>query len=257
MGCKLVAYRRVSTKKQGESGLGLEAQDAAIRAHAESTGCKIVATYTEVETGKKDDLKNRPQLVKAIAHANRSQATLVIAKLDRLTRSVAVTSELHKSGVQFVACDNPHANRMTIQILAVMAEHETIENSKRTKAALQAYKAGNRVSKRVKELYPNGVPADVVEATAGKLGAALPQCRNNLTDEGRQLGVANAAISHRVKADKAYADLIPDLQQWKAEGLTYQKIADRLNAEGHETRRHKPWNWIQVKRVLDRSKAND
>lgn len=252
MRCKLVAYRRVSTKQQGASGLGLDAQDAAIRSYAESTGCKIVATYTEVETGRKDDLKNRPQLVKAIGHANRSQATLVIAKLDRLTRSVAVTSELHKSGVQFVACDNPYANKMTIQILAVMAEHEAIQISDRTKAALQAYKAGKKVSRRLRELYPNGVPADVVEETAGKLGASLPNCRN-LTDEGRKLGTENAAIAHREKADKAYADLIPDLRKWIGEGLTYQKIADRLNEEGHETRRHKPWNWIQVKRVLDRS----
>jgi DNA invertase Pin-like site-specific DNA recombinase len=253
MVCKLIAYRRVSTKKQGASGLGLDAQDAAIRAYAESTGCKVLGTYTEVETGKKDNLKNRPQLVKAIAHANRSQATLVIAKLDRLTRSVAVTSELHTSGVQFVACDNPHANRMTIQILAVMAEHEAKETSNRTKSALAAFKAGKKVPKRLRELYPNGVPQDLVDATAGKLGGTLPNCRN-LTDEARKRGVENAAISHREKADKAYADLIPDLRQWKAEGLTYQKIADRLNEEGHTTRRQRPWNWVQVKRVLDRAK---
>src|SRR3954468_12566952 len=101
MECRLIAYRRVSTEKQGVSGLGLEAQDAAIRAHADRTGCTLIAVYSEVETGKRDDLDNRPELVKAIAHARRSRATLVFAKMDRLARSVYVLATLHKSGVDF------------------------------------------------------------------------------------------------------------------------------------------------------------
>ena len=84
MECPLIAYLRVSTEKQGQSGLGLEAQMAAIPAYAKMTGCKLIATYTEIETGKRDDMGNRPELLKAIAHAKRSRATLVIAKMDRL-----------------------------------------------------------------------------------------------------------------------------------------------------------------------------
>src|SRR5829696_2195332 len=112
---KLVAYYRVSTKQQGDSGLGLEGQTAAVEAFARGRSAEIVRTYREVETGKRAD---RPELVKALAHAKRSRATLVIAKLDRLARNVAFTANLMESGVDFVACDNPHANRLTIHILA-------------------------------------------------------------------------------------------------------------------------------------------
>jgi DNA invertase Pin-like site-specific DNA recombinase len=251
VGCKLVPYRRVSTVKQGQSGLGLEAQDAAIQAYARANGCQVIAAYTEIETGKRDEMENRPELLKAIAHAKRSKAVLVIAKLDRLARSVYVTATLHKAGVDFVCCDNPTANRLTIQILAVIAENEARMTSQRTKDALKAYKAGLRVSKRIRLLYPGGVPQEVIDATAGKLGASLPQCRN-LTVEGRERGMKNAAASHRLKADEAYADLVPAVQSWRAEGLTLQMIADRLNEEGQTTRRQKPWNKVQVARVLER-----
>jgi DNA invertase Pin-like site-specific DNA recombinase len=251
VGHKLIPYRRVSTAKQGESGLGLEAQDAAIQAYAQANGCEVIATYNEVETGKKDEMSNRPELLKAIAHAKRSKAVLVIAKLDRLSRSVYVTATLHKAGIEFVACDNPTANRLTIQILAVIAENEARMISQRTKDALQVYKASGRVSKRLRLLYPSGVPTAIVEATAGKLGASLPQCRN-LTAEGRERGVKNAAASHRVKADEAYSDLEPTVQSWRNEGMTLQAIADRLNEEGQTTRRQKSWNKVQVARVLDR-----
>ena len=124
--------------------MGLEAQKAAVAAYVAISGCSLVRTYTEVETGKRDSLENRPEFRRAIAHAKRAKATLVAAKLDRLSRSVAVTSMLHTSGVEFVACDNPGANRMTIQILAVVAENEARMISTRTKEALAAYKAAAR-----------------------------------------------------------------------------------------------------------------
>jgi DNA invertase Pin-like site-specific DNA recombinase len=252
VGCKLVPYRRVSTAKQGESGLGLEAQDAAIQAYAASTGCEIIATYTEIETGKKDDIANRPELLKAVAHAKRAKAVLVIAKLDRLSRSVFVTATLHKAGVEFVACDNPTANRLTIQILAVIAENEARMISQRTKDALKAYKSSGRLSKRIRLLYPDGVPKEVIEATAGKLGASLPQCRN-LTAEGRERGIKNAAARHRARANEAYVDLMPDMTTWYCGGMTLQEIADRLNSEGQSTRRQEAWNKVQVARVLKRA----
>ena len=115
----IIAYYRVSTKQQGQSGLGLEGQKAALEAFAKQTGCRIAASYREVESGK---LAERPELARALAHAKRSKATLEVAKLDRLARNVAFLSALMRSGVDFVACDNPNANKLTIHILAAVAK---------------------------------------------------------------------------------------------------------------------------------------
>ena len=133
-----VAYYRVSTERQGRSGLGLEGQRAAVAAYAKQVGATMLAEYTEVESGKRAD---RPELAKALPHAKRSKATLLVAKLDRLARNVAFLSAVMDSGVDFIACDNPHANRLTIHILAAVAEDEARRISDRTKAALGAAKA--------------------------------------------------------------------------------------------------------------------
>ena len=135
---RLIPYYRVSTRKQGESGLGLEAQQSCVADFARYGQHEIIATYQEIETGKRAD---RPELAKAIAHSKRAKATLVIAKLDRLARNVHFLSGLMESRVDFVCCDNPHANRLTLHILAAVAEDEARRISERTKAALAAYKA--------------------------------------------------------------------------------------------------------------------
>ena len=135
---KLIAYYRVSTKQQGQSGLGLDAQRVAVEAYAKAAGVKIQGEYTEVESGKRAD---RPKLAAAIANARRSKAKLVIAKLDRLARNVAFLSALMDSGCDFLACDNPNANRLTIHILAAVAEDEARRISERTKVALATAKA--------------------------------------------------------------------------------------------------------------------
>src|SRR5262245_20848184 len=134
---KIIAYYRVSTRKQGDSGLGLEGQQHEVQTHAQRNNATIVASYKEVERGKKSD---RPELAKALAHAKRSKAVLVVAKLDRLSRNVAFLSALMESKVQFVCCDNPHATSLTIHILAAVAEDEAKRISARTKAALAAAK---------------------------------------------------------------------------------------------------------------------
>lgn len=135
---KFVAYIRVSTQKQGSSGLGLEAQTAAIDSYARLHGAEIIASYREIESGKNDA---RPELAKALAHAKKMKAVLVIAKLDRLARKVAFVSTIMDSGVDFIAVDNPTATRLTLHILAAVAEHEAAMISARTKAALAAAKA--------------------------------------------------------------------------------------------------------------------
>ena len=127
----LIPYYRVSTKKQGASGLGLEAQQDCVNNYSRNGAHKIIASYQEIETGKRSD---RPELAKAIMHAKRAKATLIIAKLDRLARNVHFLSGLMEARVDFVCCDNPHANRLTLHILAAVAEDEARAISERTKA---------------------------------------------------------------------------------------------------------------------------
>jgi DNA invertase Pin-like site-specific DNA recombinase len=219
---KLIGYYRVSTDQQGKSGLGLEAQRAAVQDHAKRTGAKIVREYVEVESGRKAD---RPELANALTHAKRSQAQLCVAKLDRLSRNVAFLSALMDSGVDFVACDNPNANRLTIHILVAVAEDEAKRISERTKAALAAY-----------------------TARGGRLGNP-----SNLTPEAAEKGRRIGVESIIEQANEAYADLYPVLTAKREAGLTLQAIADDLNAEGYVTRRGKPWNRVQVMLVLERA----
>lgn len=229
MACKYVAYYRVSTDKQGANGLGMDAQRADVARHVAASGCDIIAEYVEVETGKKHGLDNRPQLRKAIAHAKRSSAILVVAKLDRLVRSTVVCSLLKTSGVKFIACDNPHANALTIDILAAVAEDEVRRISARTKAALAAYKA-----------------------RGGALGAQRPECRENLSASARAKGTRLAAAARTRYAIEAYADLADYVRELSDDGLSLRAIADDLNQQGQTTRRGKPWNPMQVSRVLAR-----
>jgi hypothetical protein len=158
-------------------------------------------------------------LLRSIAHARRSRATLCIAKLDRLARNTAVVAHLKKAGVRFDACGNPFANE---------------------------------VSKRVKALHPAGVPAEVVEATAGRLGASLPQCRN-VTQEAREKGARAEGEEHRRDAEEAFRDIAGWMAELRGEGLSQAAIAQRLNQEGHTTRGGKVWGQVQVGRVLRRA----
>ena len=226
----IIAYYRVSTKQQGESGLGLEGQASAVETFAKQGDKTIIARYTEVETGKRED---RPDLDKALAHARRAKATLVVAKLDRLARNVYFTSKLVRAGVDFVACDSPHANKLTIHILAAVAEDEAERISNRTKAALAAAKARGTL-----------------------LGSARPGHWDG-REEVRHAALAKArtaaAKAIGEKAREAYADLVPTMSELRAKGVTLQAIADELNQQGHTTRRGKPWNAVQVSRILERA----
>lgn len=245
---KLVAYYRVSTDKQGKSGPGLEAQQAAVQNYARSVG-PITREFTEVESGKRSD---RPVLAEALRYAKRTRATLVIAKLDRLARNVHFLSGLMESGVDFVACDNPNANKLTIHILAAVAEDEARRISERTKAALAAYKAGNRVSKRIRDKYPDGVPDRIIRETAGKLGGSLPQCRNLKPEDGARGCLVSARVRRGIIAEFD-AQMAPLISLLRREGFTLQGIADRLNEQGEQTRGGCLWTPTQVKRVLDRA----
>ena len=148
-----VGYYRVSTEKQGKSGLGLEAQQTAVEAFIASKGAdaKLVATFTEVESGKRSD--NRPELTKAMEHARLTGATLLIAKLDRLSRDAHFLLGLQKAGVRFVAADMPEANELVVGIMAVIAQAERKMISTRTKAALA--EARKRVTVTGQRMHPD------------------------------------------------------------------------------------------------------
>ena len=167
---------------QADSGLGLEAQEAAIAAYAKSIGATIAASFTEVESGRKND---RPELKKALEHAHATGSVLVIAKLDRLSRNAAFLMALQESGVRFVAADMPSANEMTVGVMALVAAQESRAISARTRSALQAAKArGTKLGN------PNGAAAlrrankGNTASTAARqdaANAAAQQLRNQLT----------------------------------------------------------------------------
>jgi DNA invertase Pin-like site-specific DNA recombinase len=227
MSTKLVAYVRVSTQKQGQSGLGLEAQQTAIGAYARSAGGQVIATYTEVESGKRTD---RPELARAIAHAKRAKARLVIAKLDRLGRNVAFISALMESKVDFVACDNPHANKLTLHILSAIAEHEAEMISQRTRAALAA-----------------------ARARGTRLGSHRPGHWKG-REEARRAGAVKGGLAAKAKRDAesrpVYEPVKPIIASLRNAGASLQEIADRLNHDGHTTVSGAAWNKVQVRRLL-------
>jgi DNA invertase Pin-like site-specific DNA recombinase len=138
---KFIAYYRVSTDKQGKSGLGLDAQRKAVIDYLDGGKWTLLDEFTEIESGKRND---RPELEKALAACKKHRAKLVIAKLDRLSRNVAFIAMLMDRKVDFVCCDNPTATKFTIHILAAVAEHERDAISARTKAALAAAKANGK-----------------------------------------------------------------------------------------------------------------
>ncbi|ONF46454.1 recombinase family protein [Methylobacterium radiotolerans] len=222
---KFVAYYRVSTARQGASGLGLEAQQAAVRQHLNGGSWRLVAEVVEVESGKRND---RPKLAEALRLCRMHGATLIIAKLDRLARNVAFISTLMEAGTDFVAVDFPQANRLTVHILAAVAEHEALMISARTKAALQAAKARGR-----------------------RLGGD----RGNF-ETVRALGNRASAAVRGASADKRAADLSPMIRERIAGGASLRRVAADLTAQGIPTVGGRTeWTPIQVRRVLDRSGA--
>ena len=217
---KFIAYYRVSTAKQGASGLGLEAQQEAVHSYLNGGRWAMVSEVTEIESGKRND---RPALANALALCRVRGATLVIAKLDRLARNLNFISNLMESGVDFSAVDFPQANRLTIHILGTVAEHEAAMISTRTKAALAAAKArGTRL----------GNPT-------GKIGAWAKD------------GAKASAQLRTAKAVKRSADLVPIIREIQSPGIqSLRQIAETLDRRGIPAARGGAWSTVQVQRVL-------
>jgi DNA invertase Pin-like site-specific DNA recombinase len=217
---QFVTYLRVSTERQGQSGLGLEAQRKAVADHVAGKG-EIVAEYVEIESGKKND---RPQLARALAEAKRIGAVLLIAKLDRLARNVAFIANLLEAGVEIAAADMPEANRFLLHVMAAVAEHEAQAISDRTRAALAAAKA-------------RGVA----------LGWSMP----GRAEEQRHAARKGAERNAR-KADQHAANVLPVIRQVAARGASLRQIADELNTRGIKTARGGLWYAATVRNVMAR-----
>ena len=216
---RFVGYFRVSTQAQGASGLGLDAQRAAVSSYVDSVGGNLVASYEEVESA---SAKDRPELQRAIATAKSKKAMLVIAKLDRLARNVSFVSKLLESGVEFVAADMPHANKLTIHIISAVAEYEREVIAKRTKDALAAAKA-----RGVKLGNPNA---------ASQAPKASAIARHKADDFARRLSPLVRALHHEVDGSLA-------------------ATARALNDRGVRTQRGKSWTATGVKNILERSRS--
>lgn len=206
-----IAYYRVSTERQGQSGLGLDAQRDAVRRYLTTVAGTLIAEHVEIETGRRND---RPELQKALVACRRQKARLVIAKLDRLSRNLAFIAAMMDSGVEFIACDNPHATRLTLHILAAVAEHEREMIAERTRAALQAAKV-------------RGV----------RLGSN---------------GIENLAPANKAAAMERAAQLKPVLAELSATGMSRRQIAAELIARGIPTPRGGRWHAQTVSRLLSR-----
>jgi len=215
---RFVTYLRVSTERQGQSGLGLEAQRAAVAAHVLGRG-EVVAEFVEVESGKRAE---RPQLAQALVDAKRTGAVLLIAKLDRLARNVAFIANLLESGVEVTAADMPEANRFVLHIMAAVAEQEACAISERTKAALAAAKA-------------RGV----------RLGWSNPK----RAFEQRQAANKGAAVN-RARALTHAENVLPVIKQIRAGGASLRQMAAELNARGIKTARCGKLHSTTVRNIL-------
>jgi DNA invertase Pin-like site-specific DNA recombinase len=234
---KYIAYYRVSTQKQGNSGLGLQAQKNAVANHISDNG-SLIGEFTEVETGTRK--KKRVEIYKAIELAKANKAILIVAKLDRLARDVEFTSALYNAKVEFICCDNPNANKLTIQLLSVIAEHEAEVISKRIKDALKVKK-----EKIEKGIYTNK-DGTTMKPVDGEVRLGNP----NGFGDYQKLGVEK--IKENALNNKNNIQAMDIICSARKEGMTFQAIADKLNKLQYTTRRGKHFNPIQVQRLYKR-----
>jgi DNA invertase Pin-like site-specific DNA recombinase len=214
---RFIAYFRVSTVKQGQSGLGLEAQHESIRQLALSQGADIIAEYTEIQSGRNNE---RVELKRALEHCRKVKATLAIARLDRLARNATFLLQLRDSNVEFTAADMPNADRFIVGILALVAERERDLISTRTKDALAAAKRRGT-----------------------KLGNPNPR---NASSQGIRI--------NRAQTEQFDANVLPIIREIQRSGVhVLRAIAGILDARGIKTRRNTKWSPEAIRLMLKRA----
>lgn len=230
---RFVIYYRVSTDKQGKSGLGLEAQKETVMRYLNGGVHEIVGEHTEIESGGKD---NRPELEKALRDCRLKGARLIVAKLDRLSRDLGFITALQKSEVKFTVAEMPDATELTIHIYAAMAQHERKLISQRTKDALARAKAngkklGNPCLQRGERIPGSGIPS--------------------YANDGR----IESADNFAVEITKVIREMISQRKETEgSSGMSLRDIAECLNNAGYRTARNGQWHATSVKRILERAK---
>ncbi len=233
---KFVCYFRVSTQKQGSEGLGVSAQKDAVNRYVGNENAEILGEFTEVETGTRK--RRRVEIYKAIDFAKKNGATLLVAKLDRLARDVEFTSALYNAGVDFICCDNPTANKLTIQLLSVIAEHEAEVISSRIKSALAVKK----------ERIKNGIIINKDGSEMKPVDGAFRLGNPNGFGANQKLGVQK--IKELALTNKANIQAMDIICSARKQNLTLQQIADKLNSLQYTTRTGKLFAPTQVSRLL-------
>lgn len=222
---RFVVYYRVSTDKQGKSGLGLEAQRTTVMNYLNGGNHEIVGVYTEIESGGKD---NRQELSRALLDCRLKNARLIVAKLDRLSRDLGFITTLQKSEVKFTVAEMPDATELTIHIYAAMAQHERKLISQRTKDALARAKENGKQLGNPCLRRGERIP-----------GSHVPEHINATRIEKADSFAANMA------------KVIEDMDG--SSGMSLRDIADQLNRAGYQTARKKAWHATSVKRILERT----
>jgi DNA invertase Pin-like site-specific DNA recombinase len=233
---KFVCYFRVSTQKQGFDGLGISSQKAAVKNYVRREDAEIIAEFTEVETGTRK--RKRIEIYKAIDLAKKLGATLIVAKLDRLARDVEFTSALFNANVDFICCDNPTANKLTIQLLSVIAEHEAEVISTRIKSALAVKK------ERIKNGVTTNKDGSIMKPVNGTYRLGNP----NGFGDYQKLGVQK--IKELALTNKSNIQAMDVVCNARKQSLTLQQIANKLNELQYTTRNGKNFTPTQVHRLL-------
>lgn len=227
---KYIGYFRVSSKEQGRSGLGLEAQESIVSSYVNSRQGELIATYTDTVSGfKKSKQRKRTELLEAVEHCKKEDAVLVVAKLDRLSRSIVQLFELiNESGIKFYFCDVPDANTMTLGIMASVAQFESERKSERLKEAFAAKR--KRLGVKKLPLHENSA--------------------NNLSDDGRSEAWERSREKARDNENNRRATEL--IKMYKGEGMSLAAIAERLNNNGFSTSTGKRFHKTTVSRLYKR-----
>ncbi len=225
---KFIAYYRVSTRRQGLSGLGLEAQESTVKAYVANKQGDLLAAYTEVESGRKT---KRPQLAAALRHCKATGATLIVAKLDRLARNTLFLLQVMQSGAEILACDCPRMNKLTLTVFAAVAEYEA-----------------DRIRERIKEALAEAKKRGV------KLGGFRPEMQVH-RDEWEARRKENSAAAHREKADEHALNVGAHIRQAQNAGQTLRQIVQTLNDKNIQTANGGKWYATTVKNVIARLDA--